>query len=312
MGKLKTLIDLMKNKDTRELKIAFMQNLSAVGISHLIPDKMYLNMWHKAMYGRKIDFKNPKTFTEKLQWLKLYNRNPEDVKLVDKFAVKKYMADKIGDEYIIPNLGVWDSVDEIDLDSLPERFVLKCTHDSGSVVICRDKSKFDFEAAKSKLNRKMKKSLFWLMREWHYKMLKPRIIAEQYMENTDMNLNELRDYKFYCFNGEAKYLYVSEGLENHATAKISFLTLDWDFADFGRSDFSPFTELPEKPKAYEKMLELANRLSKGHPFLRVDLYEINGKIYFSEFTFFPAGGFMMFQPLESDYKLGELIDLSEK
>lgn len=309
MGKLKTLIDLMRKSDKRELKVAFMQNLSGMKISHIIPDKKYLNMWHKAMYGKKINFKNPKTFTEKLQWLKLYNRNLEDVKLVDKYEAKKYIADRIGEEYIIPNIGVWDSVDEIDLNSLPDRFVLKCTHDSGSVVICRDKSKFDFEAAKAKLDRKMKKSLFWLMREWHYKKLKPRIIAEQYMENTDMNLKELRDYKFYCFNGEAKYLYVSEGLENHATAKISFLNLDWSFADFGRSDFAPFTELPEKPKAYEKMLELANQLSKGHAFLRVDLYEINGKIYFSELTFFPAGGFMPFDTLESDCKLGELIEL---
>ena len=188
--------------------------------------------------------------------------------------------------------------------------MLKCTHDSGGLVICRDKSKLDKETTREKISTSLRTNYFYQGREWPYKNVKPRIIAEKYMK--DDSSKELTDYKFYCFNGEPKYLYVSTGLENHATAKISFLTLDWKFAPFGRSDFKSFTELPPKPTMLNEMIELATRLSTGYKFLRVDLYQIKNQIYFSELTFSPCGGMMPFDPPEWDEKLGKLIDLSVK
>lgn len=199
---------------------------------------------------------------------------------------------------------IWDSPDDINIDELPEKFVLKCTHNSGGIVICRDKKSFDFAASKKKLEKAFKRNYFWLGREWPYKNVKPRIIAEKYMEDEGGAQIGLTDYKFYCFDGVPKYLYVSSGLENHATARISFLTLDWKFAPFGRSDYKPFEKLPRKPENLQAMIEIAKKLSDGFPFLRVDLYEIKGKIYFSELTLSPCSGMMPFSPWEWDERLG--------
>ena len=277
------------------------------GLLNWLPDKpcLYLQYW--ARLGKRLDLKNPKTFNEKLQWLKLYNRKPEYTRMVDKYEAKKMVANQIGEEYIIPTLGVWDQFDEIDFASLPNQFVLKCTHDSGGLVVVRDKSKLDIPAAKEKINRSLKTNYYLHGREWPYKNVRPQVIAEKYIEDPDCH--GLRDYKFYCFNGEPRFLYISEGLENHETAQISFLTLDWNFAEFGRSDFQPFTELPPKPRSFDEMVKLARELSAGHAFLRVDLYDIAGKIYFSELTVTPCGGYMPFDPEKWDLKLGELIDL---
>lgn len=309
MGKIKTFVNLILH-DSKGLSEAIAGNISKMKIAHLIPDKAYLKYMYQAHFGKKLNLKSPKTFNEKLQWLKLYNRDLRQIKLVDKYEVKNYIASTIGEEYVIPTLGVYNNFDDIDFSKLPEQFVLKCTHDSGSVVICRNKHNFDIEAARKKINKKLKQNLFWYGREWPYKNLKPRIIAEQYME--DSKTSELRDYKFYCFNGEPKFLYVSEGLADHSTAKLCFLNMDWTFAPFQRSDFENFDKLPEKPQNYEKMCELAGQLSKNIPFLRVDLYEINGKIYFSELTFSPGAGFTKFDPEQWDYTLGEWINLPEK
>lgn len=284
----------------------FMQSPMAV----VLPDKTHVKMRFKLKTGRKLELEDPKTFNEKLQWLKLYDRKPEYTTMVDKYAVKQYIAERVGEEYIIPTLGVWDSFDQIDFDSLPNQFVLKCTHDSGGLVICKDKSKFDKVAAKEKIKKSLKRNYFLVHREWPYKNVKPRIIAEQYME--DSKTSELRDYKFYCFSGEPKFLYVSEGLADHSTAKLSFLNVDWTFAPFQRNDFQKFDKLPEKPQNYKKMCDLAQQLSKDIPFLRVDLYEINGKTYFSELTFSPGAGFVPFEPEEWDCILGEWIKLPKK
>ena len=286
------------------------RRLDRKGRLDCLSDEAYLKLLYRTTRGKPLNLKKPKTFNEKLQWLKIYDRKSEYTTMVDKYEAKKYVAERIGEEYIIPTLGVWDSFNEVDFDSLPNQFVLKCTHNSGGLAICRDKENWDPTSVREMFERCLKKNYYLRGREWPYKNVKPRIIAETYMEDPDQSAG-LRDYKFYCFNGEPKFLYVSEGLENHATAKISFLNTDWTFAPFGRSDYRPFTELPPKPSNYEKMISLARQLSQGIPFLRVDLYEINGKVYFSELTFSPCSGMMPFDPPEWDAICGEMITLPE-
>lgn len=284
-------------------------HLNSFKIGHIFTDKFVLKNFYRVRLGKKLNLKNPQTFNEKLQWLKLYNRKPEYTMMVDKYEAKKYVANIIGEEYIIPTYGVWDRFEDIDFDALPDQFVLKCTHDCGGLVICRDKSKLDINKAKNKIEKCLKKNYYWSSREWPYKNVKPRIIAEKYMGNGFAN--GLIDYKFYCFDGKVKYLYISEGMEEHKTAKISFLDPSWQFADFSRTDYVMHKNLPKKPSMYEKMITIAEKLSEKHPFLRVDLYEVDGQIYFSELTFTPCSGFMPFEPEEWDLKLGQMIDLSK-
>ena len=275
-----------------------------------IRDDLYLRIVYKKIFNRELDLKNPKTFNEKLQWLKLYDRNPQYTEMVDKYQVKKYIADLIGEEYIIPTLGVYDKFDDIDFEKLPNQFVLKCTHDSGSTIVCRDKDNFDYKQTKKKINKLLKKNFFYGGREWPYKNVKPRIIVEKFMQNGEEK--ELKDYKFYCFSGIPKFLYVSEGLENHETARISFFDMNFNFEDFSRTDYKKMDKKPDKPVNFEKMKELAAKLSKGIPFVRIDLYEINGQLYFSEFTFSPCSGFMLFNPEEYDEIVGNLLVKKKK
>ncbi len=291
------------------------------GFLNWMSDEQYLKIAYKIRMDRKLDLDYPCSFNEKLQWLKLYDRRSEYTYMVDKYEAKKYVSEKIGEEYIVPSLGVWDRFDDINFDLLPNQFVLKCTHDSGGIVICDNKRKLSITKARKIINGCLKHNYFWGMREWPYKNVKPRIIAEKYMVNTsygELECNEheevkgLTDYKFYCFNGEPKFLYVSKGLENHATAQISFLTLDWKFAKFKRSDYKPFNELPKKPSQYEKMLKLANNLSSNIPFLRVDLYQIEEQVYFSEMTFSPCSGMIPFEPMDSDLEIGKLLNIDTK
>lgn len=275
-----------------------------------LKDEMYLKIQYRLKFNKKLDLKKPKTFNEKLQWLKLNDRNPDYIKMVDKFEAKKYVAGLIGDEYIIPTLGVWDSFDDINFDTLPNRFVLKCTHDSGGLVICKDKSSFNYEDARKKLTNWLNINFYYSSREWPYKNIKPRIIAEEYME--DEKSAELVDYKFFCFNGCPKFIYVSEGLSNHSTAKMDFLDMNYEKVPFKREDYKNFEKLPLRPVNFEKMKELAINLSKNITFIRVDFYEINGKLYFGELTFFPCAGFIKFSPEEWDRKLGDMLILSEE
>ena len=276
-----------------------------------MPDKPYLQLYYLAKLKKVLHLKNPKSFNEKLQWLKLYDRKKIYTTMVDKYEVKKYVADKIGDSYIIPTLGVWDKAEDIDFEKLPDRFVLKCTHDSGGLVVCRDKSRLDLDRTREILQKSLRNDFYSEAREWPYKNVKRRIIAEKFMEDENQK-NGLIDYKFYCFDGKPRFLYVSKGLEDHATASISFLDLDWSFSPFQRSDYKGFETLPEKPAGYETMLKLAEQLSAGFSFLRVDLYEIGEKIYFSELTFTPCGGTMTFTPPEWDDKIGQWLILPNK
>ncbi len=277
-------------------------------IKKALSDEFYLKVRYFHVFGKRLNLKSPKGFNEKLQWLKLYDRKPEYTTMVDKYAVKQYVAERIGEQHIIPTLGVWDNFDEINFDMLPNQFVLKCTHDSGGLVICRDKALLNKEEAKNKITSSLKRDYYMCGREWPYKDVTRRIIAEKYMEDTNSS-NGLVDYKFYCFNGLPKFLYVSEGLENHSTASISFLTPDWQFAPYKRTDYKPLNVLPAKPKNFDYMLEIASKLSEGIPFLRVDLYEINGEMYFSELTFSPCSGFMPFENSEHDIEIGNMLVL---
>lgn len=274
------------------------------------PSSIYLKLLYKAILNRRLNLVSPKTFNEKLQWLKLYDRKPVYTTMVDKIAAKKYVSNIIGEEHVIPTIAEYDDVDKIDWNTLPEQFVIKCAHDSGGMVICKDKANLNIDEAKRKLKKGLAQAYYYKNREWPYKDVPRRLLCERYMN--DGRNGGLTDFKFYCFNGEPKYLYVSAGLENHATAKISFLTMDWQFAPFGRSDYAPFTELPSKPAKFDEMLEYARRLSAGFPFLRVDLYEIDNVVYFSELTFFPCSGMMPFVPEEWDQKLGDMLELSIK
>ena len=277
-----------------------------------MPDKWYLSIGYWLKFGKKLNLKNPKTFNEKMQWIKLYDRNPLYVKLVDKYLVKKYVEETLGENYVIKNLGVWDDADKIDFESLPNQFVLKCNHDSGSVIICRDKSKLNIETVKKKLNKTLKHSGYWFGREWPYKDIVPKIIAEEYIEDETDNIG-LTDYKFFCFNGVPKLIYVSVGLENHSTAHISFYDMNGRKMPFHRNDFTPIEENLILPSSFEKMKEVAKQLAGAikAPFVRIDLYPVKGKIYFSEVTFFPCNGTLPFEPKEWDEKLGEWIRLND-
>lgn len=284
--------------------------LCLLGVFNRMSDEAYLKMLWRRKFHKPLSFDNPQTFNEKLQWLKLYDRKPIYTTMVDKYEAKKYVADIIGEEYIIPTLGVWDSFDDIDFDLLPEQFVLKCTHDSGGLVICRDKSKLDMNAARRKMESSLRRNYFWTSREWPYKDVKPRIIAEEYLED-GVSGHGLTDYKFFCFGSEAKMLYVSSGLEDHATASISFYDLQGNKMPFRRKDYRPMEDGLILPDNFDEMLKITNQLAKNidTPFIRLDFYSIKSHIRFSEITFSPCGGMIPFDPKEWDEKLGEWIQI---
>lgn len=272
------------------------------------PDKLFLQLFFFKNMKRFINFKNPKTFNEKIQYLKIYDRDPLYVQIADKDRVREYVRNLLGEEYLIPVFGVYQKFEDIDFADLPEQFVIKCTHDSGSVVVCRDKKTFNIEAAKKKIEKGLSKNSYDYAREWQYRDIKPQIIVEQYLEQE--NGEGIIDYKFFCFNGEPRFFYVSQGLENHATACISFYDLQGKEMPFCRSDYRRFKE-PTLPTQLDKMIVLARRSAEtiGSPFIRVDFYEISGKIYFSEFTLHPCSGVMPFQPKQWDTTVGQWIKL---
>lgn len=271
-------------------------------------DEKFLKYQFKARIGKRLDLNNPQTFNEKLQWLKLNDRKSEYTVMVDKYLVRRYVADKIGEEYLIPLLGVWDSPRDIDFDALPDKFVLKCNHNSGTgMCICKDKSKLDIARVEEDLQKGLEQDYYLTGREWPYKNVPRRIVCEQYME--DEQTKELRDYKVMCFNGHAKCSFVCSDRNTEKGLHVTFFDRDWKVMPFERHYPSEKLGL-EKPHNYEKMLELAEILSKDIPFVRVDFYEINGKIYFGELTFFPGSGFEEFTPAEWDYKLGAWLDIS--
>lgn len=293
---------------TRNPKFRFLFNAKC-GFYRNVPDDKYLVMEYKAVMGKELDLDNPKTFNEKMQWLKLYDRNPEYQRMVDKYAVKDYVSQKIGSEHVIKTIGVWDSFDDIDFDKLPERFVLKCTHDSGGLAICRDRKSFDKEKAGKKLTKCLKNNYYRQSREWPYKSVKPRIIAEEYME--DPELSELRDYKFFCFNGKPKCFKID--FDRFIEHRANYYDVNGELLPFGESNVLPdHTRDIAMPKKLDEMLRLAEKLAEGIAFVRVDFYEVGDKIYFGELTFYPASGLGPFTMEEWDLKLGSWIELPEK
>ena len=274
-----------------------------------LPDKLFLKIkFHLAM-GYKLDLKNPKTFSEKLQWLKLYDHKPEYTIMVDKVKVKEYVASILGEEYIIPTLGVWDDPDKIDFNALPDRFVLKCNHNSGlGMYICKDKKKMNIEKVKEELRKGLKQNYFKGNREWPYKDVPRRIIAEQYIDPAP-NVQDLPDYKWFCFNGQPKYCQVIQNRNTKET--IDFFDVDWnhqDFIGFAKEAVNA-DATPARPFNLDTHLRIACELSKGIPFSRIDLYETGQHTYFGEITLYPASGMGELRPNQYNEVLGKMLVL---
>lgn len=303
MGKVGTFFELIQTPGK------LVRPLARNGLINWMSDETYIRLVFKATFGYELDLNNPKTFSEKLQWLKLYNRRPEYTMMVDKYRVREYIREKIGDEYLIPLLNVWGSVEEIDFDKLPNQFVLKCNHDQGSVVICKDKAHFDIDAAKQKLARKLKRNHYWSIREWPYKNVKPCIICEQYMQD-DGGKEELSDYKVLCFNGEPKLIEVHRGRFGGGHTQ-DFYDTDWKKTVYNQPDVPMSDEVMDKPVFADEILGLSRMLSAGIPHVRVDWYYTNGHLYFSELTFFDASGFDPFAD-DQDAEIGSWLVLPEK
>jgi len=267
-------------------------------------DKRYLKILFRYLMGKECNFDVPQTYSEKLQWLKVYDRNPLYTQLVDKYEVRKFIAERIGENYLIPCLGVWDHFDEIDFDKLPSQFVLKCTHDSGGLIICKDKSKLDRNRAKKKIEHCLKRNYFLNYREWPYKDVNPRIIVEQY--TVDESGYELKDYKIFCFDGEPKAMYIVT--DRGTDTKFDFFDTNFHHLPFTNGYPNADKEI-RKPENFEKMLRIAGELSRGMPQVRVDLYNVSGTIFFGEMTFYHMSGIMPFEPESWDYKFGNWINL---
>lgn len=261
-----------------------------IGIFDLIPDKPYLKLMYRLKMGKPLDLKNPVTYNEKLQWLKLYDRNPEYYRIVDKYEAKSLIAEKIGSEHIIPTLGVWNQFDDIDFSKLPNQFVLKTTHDSGGIAICRDKSTFDKQHAKSVIEGSLNRCYFKLYREWAYKNVKPRIIAEKYMENADGSA--INDYKLLCFNGKVDNIMVCVGRFSADGVKYHFFDRAWKYLPYCPYEGinADNVNVP-RPDTLDEMIKIAEILSNDFPQARIDLYEICGTVYFGEITLYPQSGF---------------------
>lgn len=267
-----------------------------------ISDKKYIRWVYFLRNGKKLNLDNPVTYFDKINWIKLNDRRPEYTTMVDKYEVKQYVSDIIGEEYVIPTIGVYENSNEIEFDKLPDQFVLKCTHDGGSTIICKEKKTFDIQMAKERLNRYLKRNYYYLSREWPYKDVTPRIICEPYLAGiVDQN------YKFFCFNGEVKFLYVAPFRE---------LTSDYFDCDYNHLDgihnvfHNSAPKPPQRPDTFDEMKRLAEKISKGYPEMRVDFYDDHGKVYFGEITFFQEGGFAPWIPDKWNYIFGEYIDLS--
>lgn len=272
----------------------------------IMPDKMYLKLKYYYYFRKRLNLKNPRTLNEKINWLKLNNRKPIYTKMVDKFEVKKIVSKIIGKNYVIPTIGVYDSFEEIDFNDLPDKFVMKCTHDSGGLVICKDKNRINITDAKRKIESCLKNEYYYHAREWPYKNVVPRIIIEEYME--DKKYKELRDYKFLCFNGVPKIMYVATNRQGDGDTYFDFYDSSYNHLPFTQGHPNAPVS-PEKPKTFEKMKRLAEKLSKGIPFVRIDFYDVDGKLYFGEMTFSHLSGMMPFSPESWDLILGDLLVL---
>lgn len=279
------------------------------GFYDRLSDEEYLKIRFRYKLDQELDLEDPKTFNEKIQWLKIHDHNPAYTEMVDKLAVKKYIAGKLGEDCVVPVLGVWDKFDEIDFSKLPDRFVLKCTHDSGGIFVCTDKASFPKEEAREKINSCMKRDFYYRTREWPYKNVPRKIFAEEYID--DGRGSDLTDYKFYCFHGEPKFCQVIT--DRRSVEKIDFFDMDWNLQPFTgiMLPHKPHNPNVSKPESFDEMVRAAKLLSKDIAFVRVDFYDVNGKMYFGEITFYPGSGFGYYKPEEWNDILGSYIDLQK-
>ena len=279
------------------------------GFYNHLSDEEYLKIRFQYKLDQKLNLTEPKTFNEKIQWLKIHDHNPAYTEMVDKLAVKKLIAEKLGEDCVLPVLGVWDKFEEIDFDQLPDQFVLKCTHDSGGVFVCTDKASFPMEEAREKIHASMKRDFYLRTREWPYKNVPRKIFAEQYVD--DGHGSDLTDYKFYCFHGEPKFCQVIS--DRRSVEKIDFFDMDWNLQPFTgiMLPHKPHNPNVTKPESFSEMREAARLLSQEIPFVRVDFYDVNGKMYFGEITFYPGSGFGYYKPEEWNEILGSYIDLQK-
>lgn len=286
-----------------------------IRIFRLINDRKFLEIVYRLRVGQKLNLDQPKLFNEKLQWLKLYDRKKIYIDLVDKVEVRNIIEKLIGPEYLIPIYGVYNSYEEINFDDLPNQFVLKASHTSGDVFVCKDKSKINFSKLEKILNKWLKRNYYWEHREWPYKNVKPKIICEKYLKQDKNMSSSLIDYKFYCFNGNPKYCQVIRNRNTFET--MDFYDMEWNKTEFTRvrsydnSLLHSNKTLP-KPEKFEKMIEIAKKLSNGLSFIRVDLYYIDNRIYFGELTFYPVAGFGILYPYEWNSRLGNELKLPKK
>ena len=298
-GKIRTLCKLFIDPSTR---------LSVFDKFHRLPDDEFLKRKFKNLFGRELDLNNPQTFNEKINWLKLYNRRAEYTDMIDKYAVKKIVSDKIGAEYVIPLIGVYEKFDDINFDALPNKFVLKCNHTSGGLTVCRDKSKLDIQKVKSEIEPALKQNYYWPKREWVYKNIKPKIIIEEYVQDGE-RLN-LPVFKIFSFSGTPR---VIQAIQDDKTIyeTIDYFDTSWNKLPF-RQNFPNSPTPYSKPEKLDLMLKLTSELSAGIPLVRVDWYTVNDRIYFSEFTFYSDAGFAKFEPEKWDYTLGSWIELPKE
>ena len=273
----------------------------------LIPDRLYLMLKFHKNFGRWPNLRNPQTFNEKLNWLKLHDRNPLYTRMVDKAEAKEYVASIIGKEYTIPTFGVWDKAEDIDFDSLPDKFVLKATHDSGRVIICRDKSKLDRQEAIREMRKSLKRNFYAVTREWPYKNVKPRIIAEKLLEVSEGE--ELSDFKVHNFNGIPKVILVCRDRFAETGLTEDFFDTQWRHLDVKRPGHPNAPVMEKRPTTLSLMLELSERLAKDYPFMRTDFYTIGDKVYFGEITLYPASGSTPFNPRNYDYIMGRWLKI---
>lgn len=292
--RVSTLNKIVKNP----LKIV--QILGSRRLLDWMPDSLYIKMTYRAEMGKRLNLKNPKTFNEKLQWIKCFDHNDDYSQYVDKLSAKAVVAGIIGNEYIVPVLGTWKNANEIKLDLLPQQFVLKCNHDQGSVIIVKDKRKFKLDEYVDFLNNRLKKNWYYGTREYGYKNITPLLFAEKFLEE------DIIDYKFYCFNGVPRFLYCGKGLTIDHSLKVDFYDLEWNQMPFYRTDYDRLGYV-QKPKQLQKMIDIASKLSLKFKFARIDLFDVKGQIYFSEITFCPASGFMPFVPEKYDDIIGDWL-----
>lgn len=307
--KLEKIKKLLTNKDARTI---FLANR---GFYHRMDDETYLRMLFKAYVGYELDLNEPRSFNEKMQWLKLYDHRPEYTDYVDKYKVRAYIEKTIGKEYLVPLIDAWDRADQIDFSKLPEKFVLKCNHDSGrGVYLCSDRSKLDEKAVRDLLGKSLKQNYYLRGREWPYKNVVPKIICEAFLEDEASRPGEkfdLVDYKIMCFGGQVKCSFVCSERYSPEGLRVTFFDRDWKVLPFIRHYPKSSKQIP-RPKLYEKMIELSETLSKDLPFARIDWYEVGGKLYFGEITLYPGSGFEEFTPVSADYELGSWIPLPPK